>query len=235
MEVVFSEPVDLTSAEAVGNYAIDQGVTISSAILQADTETVVLTVSTLSENVTYTLTVNNVTDRAIALNLIAENTQQTFEYVSNPPVAYWALDDGSGTTAVDSSGNNDGTLKNGAMFTEFGRYAGAVIFDGTDDYIQVESTVTPTPPLGLPTFTLAAWFKRAGVGDTANTGSGGFYGEPLVTKGRGEVDQQDNRDLNYFLGLTQSGSDWVLAADFEEYNNSQNYPVFGSTAISDGQ
>ena len=237
VEVVFSEPVEQTSAEADENYAIDKGVTISSATLQADTRTVVLAVSTLSEGVPYTLTVNNVED--LASNPIAPNTQQTFEYVANPPVAYWALDEGSGTTAFDSSfsGNwNDGTLKNGAAFTEFGRYAGAVIFDGTDDYIQVESSVTPTPPLGLPTFTLAAWFKRAGAGDTVNTGTGGFYGEPLVTKGRGEADG-DNRDMNYFLGLTQLGSDWVLAADFEEHITGStpglNHPVIGTTAIDD--
>lgn len=232
--VVFSEPVEQSSAQTVANYVIDQGVTISSAVLQADTRTVVLAVSVLSEGVTYTLTVNDVIDCASTPNPIVAGTQETFEYVSNLPVAYWALDDGSGTTAVDSSGNgNDGTLKNGAAFTEFGIYAGAVIFDGADDYIQVESSVTP-PPLGLPTFTLAAWFKRTGAGDTVNTGTGGFYGEPLVTKGRGEEDG-DNRDMNYFLGLTQSGGNWVLGADFEEHNNGQNYPVFGSTAISDGQ
>ncbi|GAG86512.1 unnamed protein product, partial [marine sediment metagenome] len=50
VEVVFSEPVEQTSAETVSNYAIDQGVSISSATLQGDTETVVLTVSTLSED-----------------------------------------------------------------------------------------------------------------------------------------------------------------------------------------
>ncbi|GAH84134.1 unnamed protein product, partial [marine sediment metagenome] len=175
-------------AQTVSNYAIDyaidQQVMILSATLQADTETVVLTTdSALSEVVTYTLTVNNVTDCATTPNPIVAGTQQTFEYVSNPPVAYWALDEVSGTTAFDSSctcNGNVGTLKNGATFTEFGRYAGAVLLDGIDDYVQVEDSVTPTPPLGLPTFTLAVWFKRAGVGDTANTGTGGFYGEPLV-------------------------------------------------------
>jgi predicted phosphodiesterase len=238
VEVVFSEPVEQTSAETVSNYAIE-GVSISSATLQGDTETVVLTVSTLSEGVTYTLTVNYVTDCAFTPNTIVPDTLETFEYVSNPPVAHWALDD-SGTTAVDSSGNgNDGTLKNGAAFTADGKLGGAVIFDGTDDYIQVESTVTPDPPLGLETFTLAAWFKRAGAGDTVSTGSGGFSaGEPLVTKGQGEADG-DNRDMNYFLGLTQSGSDWVLAADFEEHitgsNPGLNHPVTGVTPIVNDQ
>jgi len=81
VEVVFSEPVEETSAETLSNYAIDQEVTVLSAALQGDTQTVVLTVSTLSQGVTYTLTVNNVTDRASTPNPIAPETQQTFEYM----------------------------------------------------------------------------------------------------------------------------------------------------------
>lgn len=80
VEVVFSEPVDQTSAELIANYAIDQGVTVSAAVLQGDTQTVLLTVSALSQGVTYTLTVNNVTDRASTPNPIASDTQAGFQY-----------------------------------------------------------------------------------------------------------------------------------------------------------
>ncbi len=80
--VVYSEPVDETSAETLANYGIDQGITISAAVLQADTKTVELTVSTLTEDVTYSLTVNNVQDRAATPNTIAPDTQANFIHMS---------------------------------------------------------------------------------------------------------------------------------------------------------
>ena len=51
-------------------------------------------------------------------------------------VAYWAFDDGSGVSASDSSSNgHTGTLQNGALWTP-GQVAGALLFDGTDDYVS---------------------------------------------------------------------------------------------------
>ena len=55
VEVVFSEPVGQTSAQTVGHYAIDQGITISAASLGADLKTVTLTTPTLPEGVIYTI------------------------------------------------------------------------------------------------------------------------------------------------------------------------------------
>ncbi len=86
--------------------------------------------------------------------------------------------------------------------------------------------------LGLPQFTIETWFKREGVGATANTGSGGFYAIPLVTKGVGEADNS-NVDMNYFLGIR--GTDSVLVADFEATPGGQNYPVVGMTPIHTGE
>ena len=96
-------------------------------------------------------------------------------------------------------------------------------------------TFGPTSTLGLAQFTLETWFKREGAGVTTNTGSGGVGDAiPLVTKGTGEVDDADNKDMNYFLGIRASDS--VLIADFEEGGGgsspSQNHPIIGTTAIS---
>jgi len=52
-------------------------------------------------------------------------------------VGWWRLDDGGGTTAVDSSGNgNDGALMGDPQWA-LGRISGALLFDGTDDYVEV--------------------------------------------------------------------------------------------------
>jgi len=52
-------------------------------------------------------------------------------------VGWWKLDDGSGTRAADSSGNaNHGTLQGDPQWVT-GRIAGALQFDGVDDFVDV--------------------------------------------------------------------------------------------------
>ena len=51
-------------------------------------------------------------------------------------ISWWKFDDGSNTTAVDSSSNgNSGTLTNGPAWTT-GNIGGAVSFDGVDDVVS---------------------------------------------------------------------------------------------------
>jgi len=51
-------------------------------------------------------------------------------------VGYWRFDEGSGTTAYDSSGNdNTGTLINGSSWVD-GKYGKALSFDGENDYVD---------------------------------------------------------------------------------------------------
>ena len=80
------------------------------------------------------------------------------------PVSHYKLDEGAGTTALDSSGNgNNGTLVNGPKYTsnQNGIYGKALDFDGINQYINV-----PNPSTDLSgTLTISMWFKR----DTTNT------------------------------------------------------------------
>src|SRR4030095_9640878 len=76
--VTFSERVDPATATNTANYAINNGVAISAAFFTNDTRTVALVTSPIGESVTYTLTVNNVKDRAVAPNTIAAASQKTF-------------------------------------------------------------------------------------------------------------------------------------------------------------
>jgi chitodextrinase len=75
-----------------------------------------------------------------------------------PPglVAAYAFDEGSGTAAVDASGNAATGVVVGAGWTT-GRYGGGLVFDGTDDYVGL-------PALGTfynSGFTLEAWVQKA--------------------------------------------------------------------------
>jgi hypothetical protein len=76
--------------------------------------------------------------------------------VNDGLVGYWSFDEGSGTTAHDSSGNlNDGTIY-GATWTD-GKFGKALSFDGIDNYI----TVPGSPSLNniSDAVTIAAWVK----------------------------------------------------------------------------
>ena len=79
VSVLFSEPVEASSATAAANFSIDNGIgTPRSTKFGADAQTVVLNTAPLSYGTTYTLTVNNVRDGASIPNTIAPNSQKTF-------------------------------------------------------------------------------------------------------------------------------------------------------------
>jgi len=72
-----------------------------------------------------------------------------------PPVSHWKFDEGSGTTAYDSVGANDGTVY-GATWTT-GQIKGALSFDGVDDYVNV---IDCDNSLDIEDdITIAAWVK----------------------------------------------------------------------------
>jgi hypothetical protein len=68
-------------------------------------------------------------------------------------VAYWKLDDGSGTSALDSSGNgNTGTLVNGPIWGT-GKVGGSLQFDGVNDHVDANVNNN----VGTGDFTWTTW------------------------------------------------------------------------------
>ncbi len=73
--------------------------------------------------------------------------------------AYWPFDETSSTLALDQSGNgNIGTLTNGPTRAA-GKLAGAIKFDGSDDYVQM-----PSMSIVNNSFSATAWFKTTSNG-----------------------------------------------------------------------
>ncbi len=76
-------------------------------------------------------------------------------------VGYWTFDEGTGTTAADSSGNgNTGTLTNGPTWQSESdcKVGGCLLFDGVTEY----GTVADADSLDLPngsSISLSGWFK----------------------------------------------------------------------------
>jgi|GEM_PF-788793 len=97
--------------------------------------------------------------------------QIAWDYNKGKPVGHWLLDDGEGTTAIDTSGNsNDGTLTSMDPATDWldgsdCKFEGCLDFDGDDDYvgpISVDSWIR-----NVDTVSIAGWYYH----DTQTSGA----------------------------------------------------------------
>ncbi|MHA2244899.1 MAG: LamG-like jellyroll fold domain-containing protein [Candidatus Hodarchaeales archaeon] len=80
---------------------------------------------------------------------------------------YLKFNEGSGSTAFDTSGNdNDGTLAGDAFWTNDGKSKSAIDFDGADDYVTLGDLDAFDAP-GY--FTVSLWFNRdSDIGNATN-------------------------------------------------------------------
>jgi len=100
-------------------------------------------------------------------------------------VSHWKFDEGSGTIAYDSAGNNDGTIYGAAWKT--GQVGGALEFDGVNDYVDIpyNSSLDINASKGI---TLLVWFKLDSYPD-------GFDQGPIF----GLFDSDGDGSKNYLL------------------------------------
>src|SRR3989338_2141929 len=81
-------------------------------------------------------------------------------------VGHWKFDEGTGLSAVDSSGNNNtGTLVNGPTWTT-GKIGGALNFDGVDDYVNMGIGSATESIGGGSAVSVSLWIK---INDPNNT------------------------------------------------------------------
>jgi hypothetical protein len=109
--VVFNEPIEQASAQNPLNYTLDNNIVVSQAMLGADLKTVILQTSTLSEGITYTLTVNNVKDRAKTPNTIAPDSKRSFTYVDTLIVTLVQYLGSSTSPTVEVNGFVEGAVQ----------------------------------------------------------------------------------------------------------------------------
>jgi hypothetical protein len=169
ISVRFSTPVDPVTSQAIANYAIDQGVTVSSATLQGDNVTVLLGTSPLAVGQAYVLTVNNVEDTLDPPNVILPDSTYPFSFfggarVTDDLVALWEFEEGTGDTVADTSGYDtalDLVIDNPAGVTWTN---GGLLINGN---VRVHSTESATkvaqPCKDANALTLEAWIIPTGV------------------------------------------------------------------------
>ncbi len=157
------------------------------------------------------------------------------------PVAYWPLDETSGTIAHDSSGNGyNGTLVNMNPATDWvtGKIGGALDFDGADDYIDIGTSLSL-----ITNFTISVWVKPTSVGINQQVISKGKNGpktqwELKTASNNGDVVFQ-RRDAGYVGVQSQqqlSAGTWVHLASSYDGSEWRIYwnGVLDSTATGPG-
>ena len=93
----------------------------------------------------------------------ASDGASTFIRIIDGVVGSWHFDEGSGTTAYDSSGNNNhGTLVNGPTWVD-GKFGKALDFDGSNDYVDCGNDPSIANLTG--SLTISAWIRK----DTSGT------------------------------------------------------------------
>ncbi len=108
-----------------------------------------------------------------------------------PEILWMKLNEGSGTTAADSTGSgNTGTLTGGASWTTGPNSNSAVTLDGIDGYIAIANEANFDFDFGS-SFSITCWIK-------INTSSSG--GRPVVTK----QNQSGNTEGIYLRADTDS-------------------------------
>ena len=127
------------------------------------------------------------------INSIAYNSLRFFK--PTPPLAEYRLDECSGTTAADTSGNGyNGTLVGGMSVASTGRICTADSLDGSTGYIGLPANFPKLgSAVGYTNFTIASWIKST----DASIGNQSIY-----------VDDQDVTN-GFYISLGDGGAGTV--------------------------
>jgi len=163
-----------------------------------------------------------VIDEVRVYNRALSAEEVRYHYNKGGPVAQWKMDEGEGTTAYDSTNNNnDGTIS-GAAWVE-GKYGSALSFDGVNDYVNAGTNSVLNLTAAL---TVEAWVKPASL----------MNDNDIV--GRGTADATPYK-RGYRMGCTTGGkfyfairksddSAWVVPTDTVAYTNGVWYHLVGT-------
>lgn len=137
-------------------------------------------------------------------------------------VAYWSLNEGSGTSTDDNSPNNNiGTLNGGLDSTGWtdGKSGKALQFDGSNDYVNIPNS--PTTNFGTGAFTLSTWVRTSSptngiIIDTSTTPSTFNQMKRLAIENNGKNiafyvrSSGGNPDLTINVGLNDGNWHYVV-------------------------
>lgn len=139
--------------------------------------------------------------------------------------AYYAFDEGTGTTAIDSSVNgNDGTINGATWLSSANAKLGnsALSFDGTNDYVITDSVLTLND-----VYSISLWFKSSDTG-----GGNELVGQWTSTQSdRKFLVRLNNGDIQFFIH--DSGSPVSVSDTSSNFADNNWYHVVATTDGSD--
>jgi hypothetical protein len=146
-------------------------------------------------------------------------------------VGWWRFDEGSGTVAIDSSGNgNNGTIYGTANWVS-GRYGDALSFDGATNYVAVPDS----PSLEITgAITLEAWVETNNVGKQAVITKSGGYLLYVGAGGDGKVYAYLYGTTSAWLGGTTNVADglWhLIALTYDPNGGTNNFKLYVDGAL----
>jgi hypothetical protein len=139
----------------VAFYVNSRNVTSDPTITATNSNGYLVIGSEVADTTNYTF--DGAIDQVRIYDYVRTPAQIAWEYNRGKPLAWWKFDEGSGTTANDSSGNSfTGTLTNSPSWVT-GKRNGALSFlDSGNTYVNIGS---PTPLQLTGSMTVSAWIK----------------------------------------------------------------------------
>ena len=100
-------------------------------------------------------------DQVKIYNYARTPAQVAWDYNRGKPVGWWKLDEASGTTAYDASGNGNNGTTDGATVDSSGKINTSYSFDGADDQVGITDSVSGNLDFGTDDFSVSAWIKNS--------------------------------------------------------------------------
>ncbi len=211
VDITFNKPVDPTTSQTASNYSIANAITVTSATRDAANHAIVhLTVSTMTDGIQDTLTVNNVNDTIG--NTIQPNTIKFF--IPRFPAKYYSRTTGGWNTASTWS-------RTGFTGPAASNIPGAFVTDtvviGNGHTVTMNVNVTNLNEVNVDST------------GTLNTGAFNISGTGTFTLASGGT-----LGIGSASGITTSGAAGNIQTSIRNFNAGGNYSYDGSTAQATG-
>ena len=183
------------------------------------------TVTGLSPNTTYYFALKTA-DEVPNWSPISNSPSGKTTQVAGGLVGYWKFDEGAGTTAVDSSGNNNnGTLIDNPDWVD-GKIGKALEFNGSTNYVEINDSDSLD---GFDEITIEAWVKPI-LGQRGAVVSRYLYDYNIPINERVyELTVEQGGTIGFALSSDGSSATWL-----ESNNTVQNNEWNHIAAVSDG-
>jgi hypothetical protein len=170
-----------------------------------------------------------------AVGNLALSANQTFTTTANTgavPTGFWKLDEGSGNSAFDSSGNGiTGTLVSEPVWST-GKSGFALTFDGSLDYVDLGNPAALQLTGGM---TVAAWVNTRSLARNgriiSKSGGGGLLGWSLNVETYNVFEFSIARDVNTQVWVDSTGgvplNSWVHVAGVYEPGSAMRIYING--------